>query len=310
MDYTIKFCPKCGGELHIPQNLQSCICMYCGETIEVHENSSKQKSETQQKIEEEYKEAFISISRLLEAHELYLNQFTKNNYKSSFEKYAQTGRSILLPIEKYAFLFEDKREEIIQETAKALIATINKALGESSKGLKISQKETRIYQYRFFLTVYTIPMLLDLHLAISEPMVDCILAEWSSQYPKDTFQKANYAELAAGFERKGLCFITSASCDALGKRDDCYELTTFRDFRDTYMMQTEERKNLVEEYYRIAPAIVMFINTLQESRKEYDKLWQEYLLPCLKDIENNRLEDCEIKYTQMLKNLRVKYCLG
>lgn len=307
MEYTIRFCPKCNGELHIPQNLKTCICMYCGENIEIKEKIPGADSEVKQKIVDDYNNTLDDISKLLDGYELYLNHFTRDKYKSSFEKYVKTGRAILLPIERYAVLLEDNLEEVIQKTAIALIAAINKSIREQNEGLKRALKVNQVYQYRFFLTVFTIPMLLELHLGISETLADRILAEWGTQFPKDTFQKANYAELAAGFDRKGLCFITSAACNVMGKSDDCYELTTFRSFRDTYMMQTEGRKSLVEEYYRIAPAIVVYINTLQESKQIYKQLWKDFLQPCLKYIENNRLEECEILYTQMLQDVRKNY---
>jgi hypothetical protein len=75
------------------------------------------------------------------------------------------------------------------------------------------------------------------------------------------------------------------------------------------MMQTAERKDLVEEYYQIAPAIVTFIDTAPESKEKYSQLWKEYLQPCLQDIENNRPEDCEKHYTQMIMELKQKYLI-
>ena len=52
------------------------------------------------------------------------------------------------------------------------------------------------------------------------------------------------------------CFLTTACCQYKNLPDDCYELTTLRNFRDAYLKKTEEGKALVEEYYKIAPPIV------------------------------------------------------
>jgi len=49
----------------------------------------------------------------------------------------------------------------------------------------------------------------------------------------------------------GGCFLTTACCEWRGLPDDCDELTTLRNFRDSYVP-----KSKVDEYYRIAPTIV------------------------------------------------------
>lgn len=60
----------------------------------------------------------------------------------------------------------------------------------------------------------------------------------------------------SGSSSSGGCFLTTACCQYKGLPDDCYELTTLRNFRDTYLKTTEAGNALVEEYYRIAPSIV------------------------------------------------------
>ena len=50
------------------------------------------------------------------------------------------------------------------------------------------------------------------------------------------------------------CFITTVCCEYKGLADDCEELTILRKFRDTYVP-----KQLVKEYYKIAPKIVEII---------------------------------------------------
>lgn len=62
-----------------------------------------------------------------------------------------------------------------------------------------------------------------------------------------------------------LCFITTAVCDSFGKADDCYELTAFRNFRDKWLVNQADGKNLIAEYYNIAPKIVEKINSLSNS---------------------------------------------
>ena len=57
----------------------------------------------------------------------------------------------------------------------------------------------------------------------------------------------------------GSCFLTTAVVEMRGEEDDGPTLTAMRRFRDTYMQATPERREMVEGYYRVAPAIVAAI---------------------------------------------------
>ena len=57
----------------------------------------------------------------------------------------------------------------------------------------------------------------------------------------------------------GSCFLTTAVVGLRGEADDGQTLTTMRRFRDSYMQATPERREMVEGYYRVAPAIVAAI---------------------------------------------------
>jgi tetratricopeptide (TPR) repeat protein len=100
------------------------------------------------------------------------------------------------------------------------------------------------------------------------------------------------------------CFITTAVCQSFSKPDDCYELTAFRNFRDNWLMYQNGGKQLVEEYYQIAPAIVAAINKNPQKDSLYFSIWQEHLLPCLQFIEEGKLDKCKEKYAAMVTGLK------
>lgn len=92
--------------------------------------------------------------------------------------------------------------------------------------------------------------------------------------------------------KKG-CFLTTACVDYYGLPDNCYQLTTLRNFRDTYM--TKEFPHLVNRYYQIAPFIV---DSLKESpNKEiiFKKLFDKINLAC-KAIEQKNFEKAKRIY--------------
>lgn len=103
------------------------------------------------------------------------------------------------------------------------------------------------------------------------------------------------------------CFITTAVCDSFGKSDDCYELTTFRKFRDSWLAAQPDGKSLIAEYYTIAPQIVDKINCLADSAQVYQMIWQKYLEPCLRFIRSGDNLSCKNKYVEMVRALKAKY---
>ena len=90
--------------------------------------------------------------------------------------------------------------------------------------------------------------------------------------------------------RDGGCYITTATCVVYGMNDDCEVLNRLRDFRDTYMTDTQERRELLKLYYETAPNIVETINRHPYSTKIYQKMMKEYILPAVKQIKKGYTE--------------------
>lgn len=103
------------------------------------------------------------------------------------------------------------------------------------------------------------------------------------------------------------CFITAAVCESFNKPDDCFELTTFRNFRDNWLALQSDGKNLIEEYYKMAPQIVANINKLTNANEIYKKLWYDWLKPCLEFIKVGDNVACKNKYVEMVQNLKKLY---
>ena len=109
-----------------------------------------------------------------------------------------------------------------------------------------------------------------------------------------------------GIEDEG-CFITTAVCQNFGKPDNCYELMAFRNFRDTWLINQADGKNLIAQYYEIAPKIVKKINCLPNAAKIYKNIWSEYLQPSLNLIEADENSACKKIYVDMVNTLRNKF---
>jgi hypothetical protein len=79
------------------------------------------------------------------------------------------------------------------------------------------------------------------------------------------------------------CFLTTATCEYMGLPDDNEYLETLRKFRDSYM--AESYPELIEEYYRISPAIVNYIAERPDKQEVYKFMFHAYILPACERIK-------------------------
>ncbi len=107
----------------------------------------------------------------------------------------------------------------------------------------------------------------------------------------------------------GGCYITTAVCSSSGKPDNCYELQIFRSFRDNWLAKQPDGKKLIRKYYFLAPRIVELINSSDDRDSVYESINKEYLIPCLKKIENDEYESCKELYSKMVYELASRYLL-
>ena len=101
----------------------------------------------------------------------------------------------------------------------------------------------------------------------------------------------------------GGCYITTATCQEYGKGDNCYELTMFRSFRDTWLRKQLDGEQLIKRYYATAPALVELINKQPNRRAIYRHLNEAYLSKCLRYIEDGENVKCKELYVDMVEFL-------
>jgi hypothetical protein len=98
----------------------------------------------------------------------------------------------------------------------------------------------------------------------------------------------------------GGCFITTAVCESRGESDDCPTLTKLRAFRDSYMQETKQRKDLVRLYYDCAPKIVERINARSDRQDFIEYLYCRFIVPACASIDRGNMLDAFNLYTQMI----------
>ena len=62
-----------------------------------------------------------------------------------------------------------------------------------------------------------------------------------------------------------------------------------------------------DRYYNIAPTIVKRIDKRDDAKEIYNRIWTDYLTPCIHLIEENEKEACKEVYSDMVRSLQKKY---
>lgn len=129
-----------------------------------------------------------------------------------------------------------------------------------------------------------------------------LAAEYGQPYAKSELKKMNGS---SGGDSS--CFITTAVFKSFGKPDDCYELTSFRKYRDNWLAKQVDGEQLIREYYVVAPAVVDAIDAQEDALLIYKAIWEKYLKKCLEYIESEQFGNCKDLYMKMVNTLKEKY---
>lgn len=103
------------------------------------------------------------------------------------------------------------------------------------------------------------------------------------------------------------CYLTTAMCKVLGKEDDCFELETLRQYRDSYMKHDEKFDPALEDYNKIGPIISEKI--MNDENKEQIALIMKYIYidRAIFHIANNENIEAYNVYLDMTIDLMENY---
>ncbi|HIT88855.1 MAG TPA: hypothetical protein IAC41_00330 [Candidatus Merdenecus merdavium] len=309
MEFTEGKCPKCQGKLQIPSDRESIICMYCGKEIAakaaIESGKEDMKEFNHAAFLKYYETAKMGLPTMVTGIKNGMKDFKKNTYETAFSNYLDQYKQALEAFH-HAYIISEEKETLLQDVAKLIIS---ESVEEVKALPKERQKEQKIMDANMILVVYVIPAILEMSGESFDLLADQVLIEWKKEFPKTNLRKSTYENIAGGF-RKKLCYITTAVCDQTGKPDDCHELNVLRSYRDEYLLKDEMGKQLVEEYYDIAPTIVKRISMRSNAKEIYTKILNKYITPCIFLIEQNELEKSKDLYQEMVRNLQAEFVLS
>lgn len=112
--------------------------------------------------------------------------------------------------------------------------------------------------------------------------------------------ESGYSKCPHFADKKTDCFLTTACVEHKGLPDDCHELTMMRRMRDEWLLNQPGGREEIAEYYAIAPCIVAHINARPDAAEVWEKLYQEYILPCVAAADAGEFEKAHEVYREMV----------
>lgn len=236
--------------------------------------------------------------------ELYLTTLDFEFRKSTYQKHMESLKT------RYGDLLQKVADACSGngEVMEKIASWIPEYVSEQLKEIRSKRKrEIRSLDFRMNMVSFFMPLIGEIPSENAKELADMMVKLWNLKMPDGKIAYSNYESIKGGFKKGIFCYITTAVCHSLDKPDDCYELETLRRYRDEYLSSTENGREIVKEYYNVAPTIVRRIDRLENARQIYDGIWSEYLKPCIRLIEEDRKEECRILYTEMVEKLEKQY---
>ena len=227
-------------------------------------------------------------------------KFRKKHYASDMEEMLEKHSAFLQETIEQCEKSEEMRDFVVSCIPEYALSRLREI---SSK----RKRELAAFDYNLNMVAYFLPLLGEMESEIKEEFIRDITENWNKQIPDAKIAFSSYENIKKGFRRSVFCYITTAVCRSLGRPDDCYELNTLRDYRDSYLLSTDEGREIVQEYYNIAPTIVKRIDKKAEADEIYENIWKTYLSPCITMIENGENEKCRDLYSSMVRKLEARY---
>lgn len=239
-----------------------------------------------------------------ELEELYRLTMVYEFHKSTYEQHMEALK------EKYAGLLQrtalvcNGSEEDMEAVAQMIPEYVSKELMRESSRRK---RDLKALDHKMNMVSFFVPLMGQMPSENAKAVTARMVELWNQKMPEYKIGHSDYDGIRNGFRKGVFCYITTAVCESLNKPDDCYELTALRTYRDEYLLATKSGQKIVEEYYNIAPTIVKRISRQPDAGRIYRGIWEEYLSPCIRLIEENRKEECRDRYIEMVRKLEKEY---
>lgn len=286
-------CPNCGKTLDIPGELAEFSCLYCGARSRVAALLAPAV---------ELPELREKLLGTVKNHPDLFKKLDKKHFFDAFELYEFSNAETLRSLDACAAARPGGMEQICRE----LVDDLEAYMTADPRWKRRGARSKVFWEVKVVLAIFLMPLVRKLGLTCAEDFRTGVHREWLARWPQERWEPGDYDTLAAGYSRRKLCFITTATCRHEGRADDCAELRAFRAFRDGWLTAQGETA-LIERYYAVAPGIVTCIDHCDDADARYAEIRSRWLEPCYQALQENRPKDCRTTYVDMVQTLEQRY---
>ncbi len=230
-----------------------------------------------------------------------MSRFKRDTYADAFADYMEEHKPLFDAIED-EYTQSDQPQEVIDRLADTFVSSAK----EEYDAQKKSKKAAFLIDHNTTLVVYIFPAIHEYEGKFCEPLTNELVEKWNAAFKQYKIKPGTFSEINGGFKRK-LCYVTTAVCLSIGKSEDCSEIRILKEYRDGYLSHESDGKELIEEYYDIAPTIVNRINKQSNASETYREIYKNYISPCIELISEDRMQDCKELYVRMMRTLQQEY---
>lgn len=298
-------CPNCQRTLDIPEELTEFSCLYCGgrfETTKVLHPTI----ETPSDFEERFRTLLQRMPKTVTRYPDYYKRLSKKDFFHSFEVYENENRALLREMDGLLSLHPEGKEAAVGILCGRLMDALTLHMEGDKRWGRSTKRSEIIFEVKVVLAIFLTPTVRKLKLSTAELFRTELHRHWMERYPKEKWEPGDYEVMASGFKRTKWCYITTATCLAQGKPDDCAELCAFRSFRDGWLTE-QGGTDLIAEYYDMAPGIVACIDLCDEPALRYEEIRSRWLQPCYEALQKGDMEQCRDRYVDMVRSLQRRY---
>lgn len=293
-------CPQCGKKLEIPAELEEFSCLYCGARMRTEALRAKP-------MEERAVEALLAQ---LPAASRAIRTCTCASAKRTFSRrsrsMSRTTRPCCRSWTPAAPGIPAGPRRWPGHAAAVMLDGLATHMEKDPRWGKRT-RDNVFFDTKVALAIFFTPLLRKLQLELAEPLRTQLQTQWLARWPKQLWRPGDYDTLAGGFKKFRFCFITTATCAAEGKPDDCAELTAFRAFRDGWLRQRPDGPERIAEYYAVAPSIVAGVEYCDDAPARYAEIRARWLGPCYAALQRGEMERCYDTYRDMVQTLQERY---
>ena len=230
----------------------------------------------------------------------------KKDFFPTFAQYEQDNTPLLLQLDACCAGYPGGAEALAGHAAAVMLDGLAAHMQKDPRWGRRT-RDNVFFDTKVALAIFFTPLLRKLQLELAEPLRTQLQTQWLARWPKQLWRPGDYDTLAGGFKKFRFCFITTATCAAEGKPDDCAELTAFRAFRDGWLRQRPDGPERIAEYYAVAPSIVAGVEYCDDAPARYAEIRSRWLGPCYAALQRGEMQKCYDTYRDMVQTLKERY---